>query len=217
MIRLRPPARNFAVLARSLHAFLLVVLFCALSSSGQAQRAKQGTRRELTNSTRRDRLIQIGKSQVLIPDVVVLNEQGKRVRLYTDLIKDKVVLFNFFYTTCSYVCQMQGSDLSEVQARLGKRLGKEVFLISISMDPANDTPERLRHWARALGVKPGWTLVTSTSAEIKTMLKTFTGNDPGPRERHYSVVFIGDDKSGKWISADGLAGPEGLIELINSL
>jgi protein SCO1/2 len=133
------------------------------------------------------------------------------------LIKDKVVLLSFFYTSCTYVCQLQGDNLSKVQSRLGARLGKDIFLISISMDAKTDTPEKLKHWSRAVSARPGWTLVSSSTPEMNKMIEDFTGNNPGPKEVHSSVVFIGNDKTGKRIATDGLTGPEGLVKLLSSL
>src|SRR4051812_19990102 len=116
------------------------------------------------------RLIKIEKTTMLIPDAQVLNQRGEQVRLYTDLIKDKVVLMSFFYTSCTYICQMQGDILSKIQVLLGDRLGKDVFLISISMDPQTDTPNKLKYWSNALSAKPGWMLVSSNAPEMSKMI-----------------------------------------------
>ncbi len=154
---------------------------------------------------------------MLIPDAQVLNQRGEQVRLYTDLIKGKVVLMNFFYTSCTYICQMQGDILSKIQVLLGDRLGKDVFLISISMDPQTDTPNKLRYWSNALNAKPGWTIVSSNAPEMSKMIADFTGDYPGPQEVHSSVIFAGNDRTGEWVAFDGLNGPESLVKMINLL
>lgn len=162
-------------------------------------------------------LISIGETQALIPDVEVFNEEGKRVRLYTDLVKNKVVLVNFFYTRCTLICEMQGVNLAKLRDKLGARLGKDVFLISVSMDPAKDTPQKLKYWARTFGVSPGWVLVSGDNAQMNRMLKILTGENPGPKEMHSSAVFIGNDRTGAWLSTDGLSEPEKLIGLFDEV
>jgi proline iminopeptidase len=91
---------------------------------------------------------------------------------------------------------------------------QDVALISISMNPDADSPRALKHWARSFGVRKGWTLVSSNSAEMRKMIKDFTGNPPGRREAHYSIVFIGNDRSGSWVAANGTNSPAELIKLI---
>ena len=68
-------------------------------------------------------------------------------------------MVNFFFMTGTLVCPPQGRSLAKVQERLGERLGKEVFFVSISKDPKTDTVDKLKRWATAIGVGPGWTLV----------------------------------------------------------
>lgn len=194
----------------------LIILCCGLMAQayGQTKSPASVTASSLTSP---GRMIEIDKARALIPDAQVFDHQGKKVRLYTNLIKGKVVLLNFFYSTCTYICPVQGDALARLQYRLGKSLGKDVFLISISMNPEEDGAENLKQWAKAFGVKPGWTIVGGSSPEMKKMIKDFTGNDAGPRESHFTVVFIGNDKTGAWVAANGLDGTKNLIELIESV
>jgi protein SCO1 len=161
------------------------------------------------------RVIEVAGTRALIPDAKVFDHTGREARLYTDLIKGKVVLLSFFYTSCAYVCPAQGDVLARTQARLGERLGKDVFLISVSIDPAADTPRRLGDWAEAFGVKPGWTLVSGDTPELRAMIEAFTGNRPGPKETHFTPVFIGNDRTGTWAAADGENRPANLVGLLD--
>jgi len=163
------------------------------------------------------KMIDIDGTRILIPNVRVFDQEGRQVRFYSDLVKDKVVLLSFFFTSCGTVCPTQAGRLSELQSRLGERLGKEVFLISVSMNPVVDTPEKLRSWSKALGARPGWTLVSSNAAEMNTMLRAFTGNGPGPKEGHGSLVFLGNDKTGEWFSVEGLSETDELAQLLIGL
>lgn len=191
-----------------------LILSCGLVLTANAQLRRQPPGRGSLSPNSRGRLIEINKRRALIPDAQVFDHRGRRVRLYSDLVKGKVVLLSFFFTECSYVCHLQGTDLSKIQAGLGPRLGKDVSLISISMNPADDTPAKLKGWARAYGVKPGWTLVSGGGPEMAKMIRDFTGNDPGAREVHLPIVILGNDRTGTWLAADGLEGPGHLVKLI---
>lgn len=151
------------------------------------------------------------------PDLLLRNQHGEKVRFYTDLIKGKVVVLTFFYSTCGYICEIQGNVLTRLQSSLGNRLGKDVFIISVTRDPAADTPARLKVWSKRFKVKPGWTLVTGEVEEVNRLLKMFVGDGPGAAEMHSSELFIVNDKAQKWLVAPGVADPEPLLELINSV
>jgi len=159
--------------------------------------------------------IDLQGAKVRIPDLVLRDQDGRRVRLYSDLIKDKVVVLSFFYTSCTYTCTMQGKVFSELQSLLGERLGKSVFLISVTIDPVRDNPQRLKAWAERYKIKPGWTLVTGNEAEMSKFLVQFTGTKTGGM--HLPSVFIANERKGLWTSAVGLFTPEHLLKVVNSL
>lgn len=163
------------------------------------------------------RTIEIDNTRVLLPDADVLTHEGRTVRFYTDLIKDKVVVLSFFFTACTNVCVRQGDNLAKVKARLGERVGKDVFLISISMDPKTDTLPKLKAWGRAIGAGGGWTVAGSNTPEMYTMLRAFTGNGPGPQDSHSSLLFIGNDRTGKWQSVDGMRDAAWLTRTIEQM
>lgn len=160
--------------------------------------------------------ITVGAAQIPIPDTPVLDQNGKRWRLYTDLIKDKVVVVSFFFTTCIDACPTQGMSLARLQSRLGERFGKDVFFVSISMDPATDTPERLKKWADAYSNKPGWTLVTGDEAHFTKLVHDFTGERLGGAT-HLPVLLIGNDRTGRWARALPESRTEKLVQLIDSI
>jgi cytochrome oxidase Cu insertion factor (SCO1/SenC/PrrC family) len=209
----------FNVVARKLCVVMFLLLSCCLivsrANAQITQPAPAGDKAVSSKAT--GKLIKIDNTQVQLPDVKVFTQSGEQVNFYTDLIKDKVVLLSFFFSSCTYVCVMQGANLSKVQALLGERLGKDVFLISISMDPEKDTPQKLKYWSRSFGAKSGWTIVSSNTPEMNRMLKAFTGYNPGPKDMHMSLVFIGNDKTGAWMTTDGLTDPGDLATLIGRI
>src|SRR5205085_5657262 len=109
---------------------------------------------------------------VTVPDVKLVDQDGRPVRFYTDLVKGQVVAMNFVFTSCGTICPPMGVNFAKLQKILGGRPdGKRVRLISVSIDPANDTPERLKAWATKFGAQPGWTLVTGDREEVNRLLK----------------------------------------------
>jgi protein SCO1 len=151
-----------------------------------------------------------------VPDVAVIDQDGQAKRFYTDLVKDRVVAVNFVFTTCRTICPPMGANFGKLQQLLGERAGKDVHLISVSVDPATDTPERLKAWSQKFGAGPGWTLVTGDRAEITRLLKSlgvYTANIGD----HSPLVLIGNDARHRWTRAYGLAAPAKLAELIDGM
>jgi protein SCO1/2 len=162
------------------------------------------------------REIEIRGVKVKVPDLVLRDQEGRPVHFYSDLIKDKIVVLSFFYTSCTSSCPMQGKIFSELQALLGERLGKSVFLISVTTDPVRDQPRQLKIWATRYKVKPGWTLVTGNEAEMNKLLVQFIGNKAGGG-MHLPVTFIGNDRKGIWTGASGVFAPEDLLKAVDYL
>src|ERR1043165_6695634 len=104
-----------------------------------------------------------------IADAPVIDQTGAARHFYSDLVKDRVVVMNFIFTSCTTVCPTMGATFARVQKLLGSR---DVTLISVSVDPLTDTPQRLDAWSRKLDAKPGWTLVTGTRSDIDRLLKS---------------------------------------------
>jgi protein SCO1/2 len=208
----------------NLMAVILLLSLCVmLPVASFAQHHSHGAREPPATDTvvRNDRppapgRVEFPLSSFEIPDSWLVDQNGKRVRFYSDLVKGKVVVINFFFTKCNDVCPMQGRSLSKLKDRLGDRLGRDVFFISVSKDPKNDTPERLSKWGKDYGVGPGWTLVTGDQLVIKKLLWDFLGEQVG-QTTHESTIVIGNDKSGVWNSSDGLMFTEDLVKAIDDV
>lgn len=151
-----------------------------------------------------------------IPDVEVVTHEGETVRFYRDLVEDRVVAMNFIFTTCTTVCPPMGAIFGQLEKKLGDRLGRDVHLISISVDPTTDTPQRLTEWSAKFGRKPGWTLVTGDKATVDSLLKSLQVFTPD-FEDHAPVVLLGNDARGDWTRAYGLAPPDKLAEILDDL
>jgi protein SCO1/2 len=188
---------------RRIFAAVLVLVLASSLAGGQNQRpATQTVEVDIGG---------VGKIQ--IPDLELSDQEGRKVRFYSDLIKDKVVVLSFFYTSCNYTCSMQGKTFSKLQSLLGERLGKSVFLISVTTDPAKDDPALLKAWGKRYDVQSGWTLVTGEASELNKLLIPFTGNRAGAG-MHLPSTFIGNDRTGLWTSAAGVFEPEALLNAV---
>jgi len=137
------------------------------------------------------------------PNVTLTNQDGQPMRFYDDLIKDKVVAVNFIFTSCQDVCPLETARLREVQQILGDRLGKDIFFISISIDPKRDSPAVLKAYAKQYQAGPGWMFLTGKMEDI-TLLRTKLGlldsdSDPSDLKGHAMSLIIGNQSTGQWM------------------
>ena len=139
-----------------------------------------------------------------IPDVAVVDQSGKSHNFYADLVKDRVVAVNFVFTSCTTICPVMGATFAQVQKLLGAR--GDVSLISITIDPRNDTPARLAAWGKKVGAKPGWTLVTGAPDDIDALLKAMGVFTPDKND-HGPIIVVGDDRTASWQRINGFAAP----------
>jgi cytochrome oxidase Cu insertion factor (SCO1/SenC/PrrC family) len=153
-------------------------------------------------------------STMHLPDVELLNQDGRSVRFYTDLVKGKTVVINFIFTTCTTICPPLGATFARVQRDLGERTGRDVHFISISVDPVVDTPERLKAWGAKFHAGPGWTFVTGPKTQVDELLRALSASTATP-EDHSPTVLIGNDARGQWTRTYGLAKPSQIVKLIN--
>ena len=110
-------------------------------------------------------------SKMNIPDTELLDQNGRKVRFYTDLVRGKTVAINFIFTTCTTICPPLGATFARAQKELGDRAGRDVTFISISVDPATDTPERLKAWAAKFRGGESWTLLTGSKPQVDELLR----------------------------------------------
>lgn len=145
------------------------------------------------------------------PDVNVLTHNGKTVRFYDDLIKDKVFVISFLYTTCREFCPLAAARLSELQERLGDAMGRDVFFYSISIDPETDTPERLKEYADTFGAGPGWLFLTGKPEDIQA-LRYKLGDRGKTLSEHRNEILLGNGATGGW-ARNNLVGDLGRLAL----
>ena len=134
------------------------------------------------------------------PNVTLTTHEGKEVRFFDDVIKDKVVAINFIYTHCPDTCPLETAQLVRVQNIMGDRLGKDVFFYSISIDPERDTPEVLAEYRERFGAK--WTFLTGNKEDIIQLRKKLGLYIPEIQDgsnNHNVNMIIGNQKTGRWM------------------
>lgn len=149
-------------------------------------------------------------------DIRLIDQEGREVRLYSDLIEGKVVVIDVMFTACIGACPIMSSTFAKIQDRLGERLGKDVHLISISVDPVNDTPARLKEFAARFKARPGWFFLTGPKENVDAALRKL-GQYVETPEAHQSLFLIGNDRTGLWKKAFGLAKPEDIFPVVDSV
>ena len=155
-------------------------------------------------------------AQKYFSDVELVNQDGQKMRLYSDLLQGKTVIINSFFATCQGSCLPMMRNLEKMQEALGDRLGKDARMISISVDPTVDSPPALKAYAKKLHAKPGWYFMTGTKESVEFALKKL-GQFVDTKESHLNIFIIGNEKTGLWKKAFGLAKSEELVKVVDSV
>ncbi len=149
-------------------------------------------------------------------DVVLVNQNGEKMRLYSDLLQGKTVIIDSFFATCQGSCLPMNRNLQKVQEALGDRIGKDVNILSISVDPTVDTPPMLKAYAQKLNAKPGWYFLTGDKENVEFALKKL-GQFVDDKQDHLNIFIIGNDRTGLWKKAFGLAKSEDIVKVVESV
>ena len=153
------------------------------------------------------------------PDVPLLTQDNQRVRFYDDMVKDKIVTINFFYATCEGICPIVTSNLVKVQKILADRIGRDIFMLSITLKPLEDSPAALKKYAEEHGIKSGWTLLTGKPDDVELLRRSlgFTNLDPvldQDKSQHIGNIRYGNEPMLQWAAIPGMAKPEEIAHSI---
>jgi protein SCO1/2 len=149
-------------------------------------------------------------------DVELINQDGQKMRFYSDVLKNKVVVINTFFVTCTSVCPPLNRNMEKVQDALGDRLGKDAFLVSISVDPEADTPPRLKEYSRKFHARPGWIFLTGKKENVDWALYKL-GQYVENKDSHTTIIIIGNEPKGLWKKAFGMAKVDELITSVEDV
>lgn len=147
-----------------------------------------------------------GQTRVSLADAVLLDQHGQEVDLRKGVIAEMVVVVDFFYTSCTSYCPVASAAMARVAQKLGDRLGKEVVLVSITVDPARDTPARIAAYSAQFSNDPGWAWLTGSRRNVQSVLKGF-GAYSANFEDHPAMVLVGGRSADNWIRLNGSPDP----------
>ena len=151
------------------------------------------------------------------PNVELTTHEGRTVQFYNDLLKDKAVLVNLIYTSCTDSCPLETARLAQVQKLLGDRVGKDIFFYSITIDPKRDTPQVLNAYAEKFHVGPGWLFLTGKKKDIDLISKKLglsSLTDADNPDGHMASLMLGNEATGQWMRHGGADNPKFLAVAI---
>jgi protein SCO1 len=185
----------------------------ALMSGGGVASASQDKTWEI--KTPRERL-----AERSFPNVTLTTHEGKRVKFYDDLLKDKIVIINFMYVKCQGICPGTTANLVKVQKLLGNRVGKDIFMYSITLKPEEDTPEKLAAYAKAYKVGPGWQFLTGNPQDVELLRQKlgFIDRDPvrdANKSNHIGMLRWGNEPHTLWAGCPGSLAPGKIVKEIS--
>lgn len=175
----------------------------ALAHGDPAAHAKEATRKP-------------GSARVNVPDKALVDQDGKARNLKREVVGGKIVVMDFVFTTCTTVCPVVSATFADLQKRLGDSLGKEVALVSITLDPARDTPAVLKAYGAKHGARGGWLWLTGAPPEVTGVLKDFGAYVADPSQ-HPSMILVGDGRTGQWTRFFGFPSADQLMAKVEEL
>ena len=155
-------------------------------------------------------------AQKWFTDVELVDQEGRKHRLYSDLLKGKTVIVNAFFATCKGVCAPMSENLQRVQAAFRERVGKDLHIISITVDPETDTPALLNKYAKQYGAIPGRFFVTGKKENVDWALYKL-GQYVEQKEGHTSIFIVGNETTGLWKKLHGMANIAEIIKGVESV
>ena len=172
-------------------------------------------KREFKNVSSRERI-----RQRYFPNLELTSHEGKQLKFYDDLVKDKIVIFNMFYAKCEGICAPITRNLVRVQKVLGDRVGKDIFMYSFTLKPKEDNIKALQHYAHMHKVKPGWLFLTGSVEDMETIRRKLGFVDPDPEadkdlSNHIGVIKYGNEPFERWGGCPGMQSPEWIAETLS--
>jgi protein SCO1/2 len=150
------------------------------------------------------------------PNLVLQTQDNKPVHFYDDLLKGKVVLINFMFTTCKGVCSPMTANLAKVQKYLGEHVGKDVYMLSISVDPETDVPAVLKKYADSFHAQPGWYFLTGEKKNVDAVLAKL-GGYVADKTQHNSILIMGNVSTGEWMKVHAMSKPTEIVDMVVKL
>ena len=132
------------------------------------------------------------------PNVPVIDQNGRTLHFYDDVIKGKIVVISFIYTSCQDLCPLNTARMAQLYDKLDGAVGRDLFFISMTVDPENDTPERMKAFADAFDVGPGWLFLTGKVADIRAINYKLGDRSDRSLSEHRNEIVLGNDAISDW-------------------
>lgn len=155
-------------------------------------------------------------ASVTLEDLTLLDQSGTPHRFRSDVVADRLLVMDFVFTTCTTICPLLSSKMASLQERLGERLGREVLLVSISVDPGRDTPQKLAAYARKWKAGPGWVFLTGPKPDVDAVLKGLGAYTPDFTD-HPPMFLVGDGRTAKWVRLNGFPSVDQILKQLDRL
>lgn len=150
---------------------------------------------------------------IVVPDAELVDQDGRRVRLRSELLEGRVVAIDFVYTTCPTICGPLSAVFSQVRKELGDR--DDILLLSISLDPAHDTPKRLAEFGSRFGRGKGWEFLGGDPDAIAGVIAALGAR--GPKDEHVPMVVLGDASHSRWERIVGIPDAKDMAAKLRAL
>lgn len=148
-----------------------------------------------------------------LTDTPLLDQHGRKLKFKSEALGERIAVISFVYTTCTTVCPVISAVMAQVQGKLGARMGRDVALVTVTVDPLRDTPARLKDYGTRVGAGAGWAWLTGPKPQVDEVLQVFDAYTPNFVD-HPPLVLVGDAKSGKWLRFYGFPTPEQLMTAV---
>ena len=184
-------------LNRTLTGFFLGLLFLPLA--GNAQQSDEERARQY------------------FTDTEVIDQNGKKLRFYSDVLRNRVVLISFIFTNCEYSCPMLAQKLKQARASMVPAIKDEVWFVTLSVDPERDTPESMKQFAERQGVDESrWIFLTGDKQNLELLVKKLGQYTPNV-EAHTTLMLAGNDRTRHWTRVLPMVPPDGIAQQMRAL
>ena len=150
-------------------------------------------------------------------DTEVIDQNGKKLRFYSDVLRNRVVLISFIFTNCEYACPMQAQKLKQTRALMVPAIRDEVWFVTLSVDPERDTPAAMKQFAEKQGLDESrWLFLTGEKPNLDFLIKRLGQYTPGI-EAHTTLMLAGNDRTQHWARVLPMVPPDGIAQQLRSL
>src|SRR5215475_6534046 len=132
------------------------------------------------------------------PNLPVIDQNGRTMNFYDDVIKGKIVVISFIYTNCQDLCPLTTARMAQLYDKLDGAVGRDLFFISMTVDPENDTPDRMKAFTDAFDVGPGWLFLTGKVEDIRAINYKLGDRSDRDLSNHRNEIVLGNDATGDW-------------------